>query len=158
MAGVVYRRPVNNTLANSLLRRAILNVAQQEAVLEQLEHNATHDLRQAYIGVAATRQRRQLQQVRVEAARERLEASEKQYKTRKMGQVDYLLRAQEALTAAELSRSRALIEERKAIEQWNFERGAILCNGAFEAVAGTSATTSTAAPPAPITDDLYPTR
>ena len=122
------RRPVNNCLADSLLRRAKLKVAQQCAVLKQLEHDAKHEMQRAYQGMIAFRERLELQHTRVEAANERLESTAKQYRTRKIGELDFLLRAQEAQTAAELGLARAMADYRKAIEEWNYQRGAILAD------------------------------
>jgi|GEM_PF-4644317 len=126
MVGLTYRRPVNNCLADSLLRRAKLKVAQQCAVLKQLEHDAKHEMQRAYQAMIAFRERREMQRTRVEAANERFRATEKQYRSRKIGELDFLLRAQEAQTAAELGLARAKSDYRKAIEEWNYQRGAIL--------------------------------
>ena len=128
LVGLTYRRPVNNCLADSLLRRAKLKVAQQCAVLKQLEHDAKHEMQRAYQGMIAFRERLELQHTRVEAANERLESTAKQYRTRKIGELDFLLRAQEAQTAAELGLARAMADYRKAIEEWNYQRGAILAD------------------------------
>lgn len=126
MVGMMYRRPVNNLQANALLRRAKLNVAQQQAVLTQLEHDARHELLRAYQSVVAAKERLTLQDERVGAAEQRLEASEKQYANRRLGEVDYLLRAQQTQTDALLGRARAIAAYRKSIDEWYYQRGTIL--------------------------------
>ncbi len=131
MVGMVYRRRVNMQKENALLRRAQLNVAQQQAYLDQLEFDITHEMQRAFQSLVRFRQRREMQVSRLNAANERLAASEKQYRSRKLGNLDYLLRAQEAQTDAELSLARAIADYRKAIEEWDYQRGVILarwCN------------------------------
>jgi outer membrane protein TolC len=124
--GMVYRRPVNNCLANALLRRAQLHVAQQQAVLEQLMHTAQHELRRAYNDSMVAIQRYEIQSARVEAALERLVTSRKQFSSRRIGSLDYLLRAQESHIDALLSQARAAAELRKSLEEWDYQRGVIL--------------------------------
>ena len=88
--GFVYRRPVRNQLACALLRRAQLHVAQQQAYLDQLKFDITHEMQRAYQTLSTFRQRREMQVARLAAANERLKASQKQYETRRVGQIDYL--------------------------------------------------------------------
>lgn len=123
--GISYQRSVNQTKARAQLRRAQLTLAQEEARLKQIEYETHMALLRAHQNLDSKKERLELLEVRITAAHERLDSSRKQFQNLHALRIDFMLRASEALTNAEIEKAQGELAYRHAVEEWAYQCGGL---------------------------------
>jgi hypothetical protein len=117
--------PLGVRAALSQLRSLELRVAKAKAVLAAQELEISHELAHAYQQVDRWISGSELQGARQDAAQQRVEAVEADYRAGRTT-VDLLVRSQASLIESALAYQKSLVEYRKALVELNYRSGRIL--------------------------------
>lgn len=121
------RRQIGERAAHATVRRAQLTLSQRRAELNNLEHQALHELTEAYQRIFSNYQLAIAQKDRRAAAVDQLESREQQFLKGALT-IDLLLQAQTSFANALRDESAAIVDYNKALAEWEFARGRILAN------------------------------
>ena len=125
--GIRYRRQIGERAANAGVRRAQLTVSERRNELRNLEHQALHQLAEAYQNIISNYQLILALKDRRAAAAAQLQAREQIYR-QGVSTIDLLLQAQTRFADALVAEAEALVNYNKSLAEWEFSRGRIMAN------------------------------